>query len=60
MGVTNIPLLQQTIRDLHHQGQAAECALNDLSEAAAEVINNDIPLSDAGLELIHWEAEEAE
>ena len=58
VGVINEALLQQTIRTLHQQGAATEASLTDMSEAAAEVINANIPLADAGLELVHWEAEE--
>lgn len=60
VGVTNASLLQQTITDLHTQGKAGSCALTDMAEAAAEIINADIPLSDAGLELVHWESDEGD
>ena len=53
--VLNHELLAQTIRQLHAQGRAAEVALTDDAEAAAEVINAGIPFGDAGLELVHWE-----
>lgn len=49
-------VLTTVVQELFDAGRAPVGALEDTAEAVGEVLNADIPLRDAGLSLVHWEA----